>query len=385
MSGMGHSPLGASGSYRWLACPGSVIMSQGVEDEESDFAREGTAAHAVGEGCLKHGYEPWEYINLPMEGQMVTSEMANAVAYYVNSVNEWHPERTSDNSWVERRFHCPTIHRYFFGTSDFTYVYLRMRTLHVWDYKHGAGIVVEAEGNPQGMYYACGILEELELWDDVDDVVIHIVQPRGWHIEGPHRTWKVSTATLIEWLEDVCIPAMERALVSRDTVAGEHCRFCPARSRQCPALMNAMAELEELMRMALKDEKGAEALTPAQLGRLLELKEIGKIVFKAAEKVAHGRLSAGKDVPGVKQVAARTNRVFKDGAEAAAKKTFGAKAFTAPEFKTPAQIDEMPGGKDFTARWAFKPEGATTVAIEGDPRERVIRDAKSLFKPRKDK
>lgn len=382
---MGHSPVGASSMYRVIACAGSVNMSRGVEDDESDFAKEGTAAHAVGECCLKNDWEPWEYIGLPVEGQMVTTEMANAVAYYVNTIKEWFPERTPDNSWVERRFHCPTIHPLFFGTSDFAYAYLRMRRLHVVDYKHGAGIVVEAENNPQGMYYACGILEELELWDDIDEVVIHIVQPRGWHIDGQHRTWRVSTDALVEWLEDVCVPAMKRALVSRDTVAGEHCRFCPARSRQCPALMEAMAELEELMKMALKDEKGAEALTDAQLGRLLELKQLGAIVFKAAEKVAHGRLSAGKEVPGVKLVAARTNRVFKDGAEAAAKEKFGKKALTEPKLKSPAEIDEMPGGKEFTARWAFKPEGATTVAVDGDPRDRVIRDAKSLFKPRKDK
>lgn len=383
MSEMGHSPVGASSMYRVIACPGSVSMSSGVEDEESAFAKEGTAAHAVGECCLRNDWEPWEYVGLPVEGQMVTVEMSNAVAFYVNVIKGWFPERTSDNSWVERRFHCPTIHPLFFGTSDFAYAYLRMRRLHVVDYKHGAGIVVEAEGNPQGMYYACGILEELELWDAVDEVVIHIVQPRGWHVEGPHRTWKVSVSDLVEWLEDVCVPAMKLALVSRDTVAGEHCRFCPARSRQCPALMEAMAELEELMKMAMKDEKGAEELTAEQLGRLLELREIGKIVFKAAETVAHSRLRAGKKVPGLKLVPARTNRVFKDGAEAAAKETFGKRAYTAPEFKSPADIDQMPGGKEFTARWAFKPQGMTTVTIEGDPRERVNRDAKSLFKPRK--
>ena len=135
--------------------------------------------------------------------------------------------------------------------------------------------------------------------------------------------------------------------------------------------------------MALDEEKGAAALTPAQLGRLLELAELGKVVFKAARAEAHKLLKNGHSIPHVKLVPAKTNREFKEGAEAAAKRAFGDVAYTKPELKSPAQIDELPGGKVFTARWAYKPQGATTVALEGDPRDRVVRDAKSLFKPRR--
>lgn len=390
-----HSPLGGSGAYRWLVCSGSVAMSRGWSDEESEYAAEGTAAHALAEHCLRQQVEPWTMIGYeytegvfipdndgnnmqPGVGVKVLKEMADAVAEYIEELNVWHPERNQGNSWVERKFHCPDIHQLFYSTSDF--VYFEDGVLHVWDYKHGAGIVVEAEDNPQLKYYAAGVIEDLQIWETVDRVVVHIFQPRGWHYEGPHRTWELSPDDLDAWLWDECVPAMDLTMVSRDTVAGDHCRFCPARFGQCPSLMEAISEYQELIMEA--DEKGAEALTPEQLGRLMELHELSKIVVKAAGKTAHGMLTSGHTVPGLKLVASRTNREFKDGAEAAAIKEFGKKqVFTKPAFKSPAQIDAIPGGKDFTARWAFKPQGGTTVAVESDPRKAAKREVKELFKP----
>jgi hypothetical protein len=145
--------------------------------------------------------------------------------------------------------------------------------------------------------------------------------------------------------------------------------------------MSAMQELQELMLMvkATKADEGAPELTPEQLGRILDLQELGKIVFKAASKTAFGLLSNGKTVPGVKLVNSRTNREWKKGAEKSIKRKFGKRAMVPAKLKSPAQIDEMPGGKDVSARWAFKPEGGTTIASEKDPRRRINRDTKSLF------
>ncbi len=393
-----HSPLGGSGAYRWMVCPGSVIQSEGIEDEESDDAALGTCAHTLGERCLNESREPWLFTGQWINGEswlaptddndecdlrakegwhLVDRDMVDAVQFYIGAINLWHPK---GDGMVEHAFHCPSIHELFYGRSDYTYI--DGRTLHVWDYKHGIGIVVEAPHNPQLMYYAAGVMESLNLWDAVDTVVLHIVQPRGWHIDGQHRYWETTPDVVVEWLEDKCIPAMNHAMVSRDTKAGLHCRFCPARQAQCPALMEKMAEYMGLVIMA--DRRGADALTAEQLGTLLALHELGKIVAKAANKTAYARMSTGIDVPHVKLVKARKNRVYKDGADVAAVKEFGDAAMTEPEVKSPAQIDELPGGKAFTARWAFKPEGGTTIAPSSDPRRAVKRGAKALFRPVKE-
>ena len=376
-----HSPLGASGAYRWMVCPGSVQLSKGIVDEESEFAAEGTAAHSLGDSCLKQGDDAWQRIGTIMGGypQPVSKDMADAVQVYLNHVRAY-PDRDQSNWFVERSFHCPELHPLFYGTADNVFIDEPNRHLYVDDYKHGAGIVVEAKNNPQGMYYAAGVLEMLELWGKVDTITIGIIQPRGFHYDGPIRQWSISVDDLKEWLHDTLIPAMETALVSRETKSGDHCRFCPARGHACPQLVDDMKEMEELMGK-VADQGGAKALTNAELGRFLVLFDTAKIVAKAAGKTAFSRLQAGKKVPGRKLAKSKTNRTWKEGSEAAIIHKLGEKAMTESVLKSPAKIDALPGGKDLTAQHAYKPEGGLTVVSSGDTRKAQNTDVKGLFKP----
>ncbi|KKL73284.1 hypothetical protein LCGC14_2076480, partial [marine sediment metagenome] len=312
-----HSPLGGSGAHRWMPCPGSVALSYGVEDEESEYATVGLQAHALAEWCLRGGRDAWELVR---DDSVVDREMADAVQVYLNAVRNAHPARTPKQdraialwgkklftefahgskglSWVELGFYCPSIHEYFWGKADFVYWH-KSSELHVWDYKHGAGIVVEVVQNPQLMYYGCGALESLNLWDKVDRVVLHVAQPRGFHFDGPIRSWAVSTEDLRKWMNETLAPAMDRALASRETASGEHCRFCPARSRACPQILEDFDEMEALMSAMKLDKKDAAGkLTNAQAGRLLDLYDVAKIAAKAAGKTVFARLEAGKKVPG---------------------------------------------------------------------------------------
>lgn len=418
----GHSPLGASGAYRWMACAGSVGLSQGHADPESDYAAEGTAAHEIAAYCLTTGGDAWECIGNvvlcdpdgkktvhpkmpdPVEIAFakwiytVDKEMADAVQVYLEWVRSTFPDRNQGNFFVERRFHCPTIHEFFYGQTDVAGLYsewvrgpeesFEVRILHATDYKHGAGIVVDAEGNPQLLYYAAGMLEDLKLWDLVDKVRMTIVQPRGFHFDGPIRTVEISTADLRAWLDYILVPAMDHALKSTDTKSGEHCRFCPARYRACPQLMGDMDEMEKLM--AQIQGKPAADLTNAEAARLLELFDLAKIVSKAANETVFNRLQAGSPVPGFKLGQARTNRVFKEAiedgdkkitVEQAARAEFGDEAYNPRELKSPAEIEKLPLGKAFVTRWAHKPQGKLTVLKADDARPAVSRDTKSAFQP----
>lgn len=375
-----HSPLGASGAYRWMECPASVGLSKGISDSESEFAAEGTAAHHLAQACLGDGTDAWEYIGQETDkGYVATKDMADAVQVYLDAIRQRHPDRHESNTFIEKRFHCPDIHESFYGQADFVYIDMATSTLHVYDYKHGAGIVVDVQDNPQCMYYGVGMLTELSLWDDIETVVLHIAQPRGFHFDGPLREWAISTGDLYNWLHDVLVPAMDRALGSTWTQSGEHCRFCPVRSRACPQLIADFDELEELMNI-VADKGGAKALSNAQLGRFLTLFDVAKIVQKQAQETAFQRLQAGKKVPGRKLANARTNREWKDGADKALAKAFGDDALSEPKLLSPAKIDAFPGGKAATARWAFKPDGGLTVVAQGDARVAVSKDTKSLFK-----
>ena len=48
-----HAVLSASSSERWLNCPPSARLCETYEDKSSDYAAEGTDAHALAEARLK--------------------------------------------------------------------------------------------------------------------------------------------------------------------------------------------------------------------------------------------------------------------------------------------------------------------------------------------
>ena len=43
---MTHALLSPSSAYRWMQCPGSVSLCRLFPDESSEYAKEGTLAHA---------------------------------------------------------------------------------------------------------------------------------------------------------------------------------------------------------------------------------------------------------------------------------------------------------------------------------------------------
>jgi hypothetical protein len=402
MNGPGlHSPVGGSTVKRMLACVGSVDQSYGIEDEESDHAALGTAVHSLIERCFTDKTDAWQYIGGPVNGTenpfQVDKKMANGAQVMLDAVRKAHPDRHQGNFFVERRFHCPTIHPLFLGTCDLAYLDTPAGDdldVHIWDFKNG---VMNVEANSgQGSYYGCGVLEDFGLWTTARKVFIHIVQPNGFHPDGPVRVWETTPDALAEWLEDVLIPGIEASVGPTDKprplASGEHCVFCPARGNACPQLTQDMSELEAMM--AEIEKKGADALTNAQVGRFLDLLDLGKIVGKAAGATAFKRIQGGGRIPGRKLAKAKANRSWKDNAEIevglvggvalipvadAARAVFGSQAFTAPELKSPAQIEELPLGKDFATRHASKPDNGLTLVKDTDARMEVSTDTKSLF------
>ena len=53
MAAKAHAILSASSSDRWLHCPPSARLCETYEDKGSDYAAEGTDAHALGEFKIK--------------------------------------------------------------------------------------------------------------------------------------------------------------------------------------------------------------------------------------------------------------------------------------------------------------------------------------------
>lgn len=168
MATKAHAILFASSSDRWLHCPPSARLCETYEDKGSDYAAEGTDAHALGEYKLKTALcmpadNPTDSLKwYSEEMEDATSGYAEYVLEQVEAAKETCTDpvvlieqRVDFSRWVEQGF----------GTADC--IIIADGTLRVIDYKHGLGVLVSAEENPQMQCYA---LDALELFDDIYDI-----------------------------------------------------------------------------------------------------------------------------------------------------------------------------------------------------------------------
>lgn len=354
-----HSPLGASAAERWMNCPGSVALLKELElphTDEADYRRDGTAAHGALEKCLKTGVDAWELAGEKFHDTEATVEILDAVQVFLDHARPLIAEGAK--TYIEFGISSP-LHPLFYGTVDFAIVH--ENRLVVRDYKHGAGIIVEVEENPQIMYYAYGILR---LHPDVETVSLGIVQPRGFHPDGPIRTWEVSAEYIRNWAEMVLLPAMHRTEFDDTLDAGPWCRFCPAKL-VCPmltALFEAACNANPKHIINLSDES---------IGHSYQYIPPVKSYLKALEEETLRRLMANHTIGGVKLVNKKANRVFKPGAVDALA-VLGEDIYTKPEIKSPSQLEELgERAKKLVREWAYTPQTGYTVALETDKRPAV--------------
>jgi Protein of unknown function (DUF2800) len=370
-----HSPLGGSAAERYIECPGSVALIEAIrkaqthtDEEEPGFRIEGSVAHEAAAHALKNKLEAWELVDMEFLGHKVTAEMTDDIEVYLQIARD-----TKDED----------------------------KTLNVTDFKFGMGVVVEVEHNPQLMYYAFGLLdrtiggtfveERFHRPDlhkhyfgtadlavvgigEIEFIKLRIVQPRAFHPKGPVREWTISVNDLRKWGNEVLLPAMEQTEWDETLNAGEHCRFCEGRVHcsALQALKDAMVE---------RVERGVAGLPLEVLvDEYMTIAPI-KMRIKALEEAVYNALNRGEEDERIKLVAKRADRIWKDGAEAAAKEEFGDDAVDKPAFKSPPGIDKLgPRGKEFCKEHAYTPLTGTTVALASDKRApiKVLSKAESF-------
>lgn len=367
-----HSPLGASSFSRWSKCPGSVALiealqagGQGGDDDEPDWTRDGTQAHALAAHCLENDIpEAWQaLVNYPD----LTADMMQAVQVYLDFVRSL-PSRLR---FIEHKMHRPEFHPSAFGTGDYISVHCLDEVIDFVDYKHGQGVLVDVEDNGQLKYYVYLFIgENVEEYPDTTRVRLHIVQPRANHPDGPIRTWETTAFEIRDWAQNVLRPAMDRVATDRYLEVGEHCRFCPAlKALVCPVhAVNADALHRKLANH--DPEKRLQLLDDEALGDWYSKSQLMKMYIRKIEEETYKRVMAGAKVPGAKAVKKITDRVWK--AEAPVEVTFGKEAWQPPKLRSPAQVKDLPGGKEFIAEWAYQPDAGLTVAPASDRRAEQI-------------
>ena len=298
-----HALLSASSSHRWLNCPPSARLSEHYADQGSEYAAEGTEAHSLCEYKLKTALglkasNPTANLRYYFEEM---EDCANGYAAFILELVETARQTCRDPIvLIEQRLDFSRYVRDGFGTGDC--VLIADGTLHVVDYKHGQGVLVEAEGNPQMMLYALGALELFDGIYDISTVSMTIYQPRRENI-STHTVFKES---LYQWAEDVLRLASEQAYAGEGALrCGDWCRFCKAKS-EC------RARAEENMALARYDFRKPPLLTDDEVESILA--RVDELITWATDIKEYALQAAlrGKRWDGWKLVEGRANRRYTD-------------------------------------------------------------------------
>lgn len=386
-----HAKLSPSAASRWMNCPGSVALCATVPRKSSSFADEGTAAHGLAERCLIEKVDAAAYVGriisvLPRGTSIlkpgakpgkdcyeVNDEMVESVQMYLDAVRE-----PGCQIVPEARLSLEHYWPGMFGTADAQAFDKATGTLHVFDLKYGAGVLVAPDWNPQAMIYALGALgPEAPAW--VENVRIVIVQPR--HRNGGVMDWTIPSEDLMKWANEELVPAAHRTM-EKDAplVAGDkQCRFCDAKAI-CPALLGKSLEIAQTaFKDVITEPKTVHLPDPAsmtteQIANVLDFSELLSSWVSAVNAHAEQIALNGGVIPGRKLVRKTTRRKWIDEAATAQALAPLGEALYERKLKSPAQVEKLVKDKDAKKSLATlweNPEGELTLVHESDRRQGV--------------
>ncbi len=372
-----HAKLSASGSSKWLNCPGSIkaeeefLTNDPEKAKSSIYADEGTLAHELADQCLKNEVNADHYLGKTIKcisngveiSKIIDLEMVNFVQEYLDYVLSF--ETDDSQLYTETKVDFSNLVENGFGTCDATVIDYKTGICHIFDLKYGIGVEVSAIENTQGQLYALGLYNELKCLEVIKSFVIHIVQPRKYN----YSSWKISLKDLVKFGEEVKQKALLALEENPIRIAGaKQCEWCKAKG-SCSTLASFVEEtisaefdnLDEIKSNNLSDEKIKSILDNSKL-ILSFLKEV--------EDNAFTRIASGKELPGYKIVEGRSNRKWGEDAENILIEKLGKdKAFKsslititdAEKLLKKAEVDKL----------TIKPKGKLTLVPESDKRQAV--------------
>ena len=357
-----HAILSASASKRWMNCTPSALLEKQFADEESIYAAEGTAAHALAEHKLKRFLK--KRSKRPVS-DYDCDEMEECTDDYVSFAMEQIEQAKQSCSdpvvMIEQRLDFSRWVPEGFGTGDL--VIVADDTLYIVDLKYGKGIAVSAEWNPQMLLYSLGALELFGSLYDIEKVNMTIHQPRLENVS----TFEITVHDLMEWAEQELMPKAEMAAKGEGEFAvGDWCRFCKAKN-------TCRARAEEYLRLAQMEFKPPELLSEEEIAEVLKVAdELAKwsadvYAYAQDEAITHGRVWNG-----FKLVEGRSNRKYVNEEEVAdAAKAAGYEDIYKKSLIGITEMEKLMGKKDFQkilGSLVYKPQGKITLVPESDKR-----------------
>lgn len=368
----GHAVLSASSSDRWLHCPPSARLCESYEDKGSDYAAEGTDAHALCEYKLRKALgleaeDPTE--NLTWFNKEMNDCATGYAAYVLEQVEAAKHVCADPVVLIEQRVDFSRWVEGGFGTADA--LIIADGTLKICDYKHGLGVLVRAEENPQLMCYALGALELFDKIYDIETVSMTIYQPRRDNVS----TYEVSKDDLYRWADEVLKPTAELAFAGDGNfLCGEWCGFCKAKN-------DCRARAEANLALAQYEFKLPPLLTDTEVEEILA--KADDLIAWAGDirEYALQQAISGKEWAGWKLVEGRSNRRYTDEAKVA--DTVRQEGLDPFEHKVlgVTAMQKLLGKTRFEellSAFIEKPQGKPTLVPESDKRP-AMHTAKSDF------
>lgn len=372
MPAKGHALLSASSSERWLHCPPSARLCESYDDKGSNYAAEGTDAHELCEYKLRRALgleakDPTE--NLTWFNEEMADCASSYAAYILEQVEAAKQTCADPVVLIEQRVDFSRWVESGFGTADC--IIIADGTLQICDYKHGLGVLVSAEKNPQMQCYALGVLELFDGIYDIDTVLMTIYQPRRDNVS----TYELSKDELYRWADEVLKPTADLAFAGDGNfLCGEWCGFCKAK-HDCRARADAN------MALARYDFKLPPLLTDEEVEEILT--QVDDLVAWATDIKEYALQQAinGKEWNGWKLVEGRSNRKYTN--ETAVANTVSGAGFDPYDHKVlgVTAMQKLLGKSRFDellAAYIEKPQGKPTLVPENDKRP-VMNTAKNDF------
>jgi hypothetical protein len=292
--------LRPSSASRWIACPASVRLSEGVPYEPAgEAAQIGTAIHALAEKCFGTGEKADAYLGKQVEGITMTQENVDFAQAHLDHITNLKSELGA----VKVEQYVTVIddtNVKLGGTADV--IGFGNGILEIADLKTGRGYV-DADSE-QMKIYALGTLAKIKT-KPVEMVRLSIIQPHS----GETRTHAMTVDALNLWMDDVLLPAIKEAADdnAQPKPSTNACRYCPAKVI-CPAQSKAL----ELIPVKLD----VKTLAPEVVSDLLARADMVEDFIAALRKHATKVLEDGGVLSGWQLSPKRATRKWIDEAAA---------------------------------------------------------------------
>jgi hypothetical protein len=294
-----HSNIvGGSTAKRVINCPGSVKLCQQVPPKpSSSYADTGTLLHTVIADLLGTDKPLRELIGTEYNGIVFDAEMAGMkILPAIEALNEIDKDETMEFA-VEQTVSFGDLLPGVFGSCDLI-GRIGDRAV-ILDWKFGDGVPVEAEENPQLMFYAAAAMRTEKLawvFDGAKEVECIIVQPPSV------KRWVTSFDRLRMFERELVFAVKQSEKPDAALHAGEHCRWCAAKPI-CPQMTGAADR-------ALA--KQVKELNTKELGLALVKADMLEDWIKDLRALAIQVLEKNGEVPGYKLVQKRGTRQWID-------------------------------------------------------------------------